>query len=80
MVRTLYCMPTEPENIAEGGRQVDGAIASLDALAMIMKSSKIRDAQEKGSFTIFFDSGIRSGAHIVGLPFTTLVQRIYGSA
>jgi isopentenyl diphosphate isomerase/L-lactate dehydrogenase-like FMN-dependent dehydrogenase len=38
-----------------GGRQVDGAIASLDALANIV-------AAVGGQFAILFDSGIRSGA------------------
>jgi isopentenyl diphosphate isomerase/L-lactate dehydrogenase-like FMN-dependent dehydrogenase len=38
-----------------GGRQIDGAIASLDALQSIV-------AQVKGKITIGFDSGIRSGA------------------
>jgi lactate 2-monooxygenase len=41
-----------------GGRQLDGAIAALDALASI--------AQAVGSdLTLLFDSGIRSGADIV---------------
>ncbi|KFZ00998.1 hypothetical protein V500_00911 [Pseudogymnoascus sp. VKM F-4518 (FW-2643)] len=40
-----------------GGRQIDGAIASLDALREILKAVK-------GKITIGFDSGIRSGADI----------------
>ena len=41
-----------------GGRQVDGAIASLDALATIVDA--VRDQA-----TVLFDSGIRTGADIV---------------
>ncbi|KDR82554.1 hypothetical protein GALMADRAFT_237926 [Galerina marginata CBS 339.88] len=47
-----------------GGRQVDGAIPSLLALEMIMKSSKIKAAQKAGTLTILFDSGIRTGSDI----------------
>lgn len=49
----------------KGGRQVDGALASLDALAIIMKDTGIVQAQRSGRLTIFFDSGIRSGSDIV---------------
>jgi len=48
-----------------GGRQVDGAIPSLYALVNIMKSLKVREAQELGKFTILFDSGIRTGSDII---------------
>jgi lactate 2-monooxygenase len=48
-----------------GGRQVDGAIASLDALALIMKDPEIIEAQRSGKLTVFFDSGIRTGCDIV---------------
>jgi len=48
-----------------GGRQVDGAIGSLDALAMIMKSEKILAAQAAGKFTVLFDSGIRTGPDVL---------------
>ncbi|KAF8964275.1 oxidoreductase [Flammula alnicola] len=48
-----------------GGRQVDGAIPSLLALEMIMKSSKVKAAQQAGKLTIFFDSGIRTGSDII---------------
>jgi lactate 2-monooxygenase len=41
-----------------GGRQVDGAIASLDALATIADAVG-------GELAILFDSGIRSGADVV---------------
>jgi isopentenyl diphosphate isomerase/L-lactate dehydrogenase-like FMN-dependent dehydrogenase len=41
-----------------GGRQVDGAIASLDALSMVVKAVG-------GAIPILFDSGIRRGADIV---------------
>jgi len=45
-----------------GGRQVDGAIASIDALALIMRSTRVRMAQESRKFTVLFDSGIRTGS------------------
>jgi len=48
-----------------GGRQVDGAIASLTALEDIMKSAVIKTAQSEGKFTIIFDSGIRTGSDII---------------
>ncbi|KAF8635988.1 hypothetical protein AX15_000151 [Amanita polypyramis BW_CC] len=48
-----------------GGRQVEGAIPSLYALVDIMKSVKVREAQQSGKFTIIFDSGIRTGSDIV---------------
>lgn len=48
-----------------GGRQIDGAIASLDALELVMKSTRVRDAQASGKFTILFDSGIRTGSDIL---------------
>ncbi|KAF8547078.1 FMN-dependent alpha-hydroxy acid dehydrogenase [Imleria badia] len=48
-----------------GGRQVDGAIGSLDALDMIMRSHKVRAAQQSGKLTILFDSGIRTGSDII---------------
>jgi isopentenyl diphosphate isomerase/L-lactate dehydrogenase-like FMN-dependent dehydrogenase len=48
-----------------GGRQVDGAISSLSALDKICLSEKVRAAQESGKFTVFFDSGIRTGSDII---------------
>ncbi|KAF8158432.1 oxidoreductase [Crassisporium funariophilum] len=48
-----------------GGRQIDGAIPSLLALEMIMKSPKIKAAQQSGQITILFDSGIRTGSDII---------------
>ena len=48
-----------------GGRQVDGALASIDALAEIMTSRKVLDAQASGKLTVLFDSGIRTGVDIV---------------
>ncbi|KAF9464213.1 oxidoreductase [Collybia nuda] len=48
-----------------GGRQVDGGIPSIYALANIMKSAKVRDAQRSGKFTVLFDSGIRTGSDII---------------
>ncbi|KAF7324063.1 Fmn dependent [Mycena kentingensis (nom. inval.)] len=48
-----------------GGRQVDGALPSLYALARIMRSPKIKAAQASGKFTILFDSGIRTGPDII---------------
>ncbi|KAF8883772.1 oxidoreductase [Gymnopilus junonius] len=48
-----------------GGRQVDGAIPSLLALELIMKSPKVKAAQASGKLTVFFDSGIRTGSDII---------------
>ncbi|KAG2121565.1 FMN-dependent alpha-hydroxy acid dehydrogenase [Suillus cothurnatus] len=48
-----------------GGRQVDGAIGSLDALARIMRSPKVLEAQTKGDLTVLFDSGIRTGSDVI---------------
>lgn len=48
-----------------GGRQVDGAIPSLYALENIMKSAKIKEAQQSGKITILFDSGVRTGSDII---------------
>ncbi|KIJ54360.1 hypothetical protein M422DRAFT_153646 [Sphaerobolus stellatus SS14] len=48
-----------------GGRQVDGAIASLDALVDIVQDPTIKSAQAEGKFTILFDSGIRTGSDII---------------
>ncbi|KAI6039659.1 FMN-dependent alpha-hydroxy acid dehydrogenase [Pisolithus marmoratus] len=48
-----------------GGRQVDGAIGSLDALDNIMKSCKVRTAQKSGKLTILFDSGVRTGSDVL---------------
>ena len=44
-----------------GGRQVDGAIASLDALSEIGKDEKVKES----GLEIIFDSGIRTGADIL---------------
>ncbi|KAG0701525.1 FMN-dependent dehydrogenase-domain-containing protein [Suillus ampliporus] len=48
-----------------GGRQIDGAIASLDALDMIMRSQKVLGAQKSGKLTVLFDSGIRTGSDVI---------------
>ena len=40
-------------------------MASLDALAKITTSEKVRTAQASGKFTILFDSGIRTGSDII---------------
>ncbi|KAJ7726536.1 oxidoreductase [Mycena metata] len=48
-----------------GGRQVDGAIPSLYALARIMRSPTIKEAQASGKLTVLFDSGIRTGPDII---------------
>jgi len=48
-----------------GGRQIDGAIGSLDALSKIMHSTKVLEAQKKGDLTVLFDSGIRTGSDVV---------------
>lgn len=60
---------------AQGGRQVDGALASIDALALIMKSSVVREAQKKG-FTILFDSGIRTGPDVVRFALYSYLEYI----
>ncbi|KAB8338842.1 hypothetical protein FH972_021786 [Carpinus fangiana] len=44
-----------------GGRQLDGAIASLDALAEITADEQVK----KSGLTILFDSGIRTGSDIL---------------
>lgn len=44
-----------------GGRQVDGAIASLDALASIAADEKVKQS----GLTLLFDSGVRSGSDIL---------------
>jgi lactate 2-monooxygenase len=44
-----------------GGRQVDGAIASLDALAEIGKDEKVKES----GLTVLFDSGIRTGSDVL---------------
>lgn len=44
-----------------GGRQLDGAIASLDALAEIGADDKVKSS----GLTILFDSGIRTGSDVL---------------
>lgn len=44
-----------------GGRQIDGAISSLSALAKIAQDPIIASS----SLTILFDSGIRSGSDVI---------------
>lgn len=44
-----------------GGRQLDGAIASLDALAEIGGDEKVKSS----SLTVLFDSGIRTGSDVL---------------
>ena len=44
-----------------GGRQVDGAMASLDALAEIGADAKVRSS----GLTLLFDSGIRTGSDVL---------------
>lgn len=44
-----------------GGRQVDGAIASLDALAEIGSDDRVR----RSGLTVLFDSGIRTGSDVL---------------
>jgi lactate 2-monooxygenase len=47
-----------------GGRQIDGALPSFLALVDITASPKIKAAQKAGTFTVLFDSGIRTGSDI----------------
>ena len=44
-----------------GGRQLDGAIASLDALAEIAADEKVKQS----NLTVLFDSGIRTGSDVL---------------
>ncbi|KAF9223352.1 FMN-dependent alpha-hydroxy acid dehydrogenase [Gyrodon lividus] len=48
-----------------GGRQVDGAIGSMDALEKIMRARKVRAAQSTGKLTVLFDSGVRTGSDVI---------------
>ena len=47
-----------------GGRQIDGSVPALWALEQICQSPKVRAAQRDGTFTVLFDSGIRTGTDI----------------
>ena len=47
-----------------GGRQLDGSVPALYALERIMKSPKVRAAQQSGKLTVLYDSGIRTGPDI----------------
>jgi isopentenyl diphosphate isomerase/L-lactate dehydrogenase-like FMN-dependent dehydrogenase len=44
-----------------GGRQLDGAISSLDALAEIGRDARIKES----GLTVLFDSGIRTGSDVL---------------
>lgn len=44
-----------------GGRQLDGAIASIDALAEIGADQKVKES----GLTLLFDSGIRTGSDVL---------------
>ncbi|KAI8716652.1 FMN hydroxy acid dehydrogenase domain-containing protein [Fusarium sp. LHS14.1] len=44
-----------------GGRQLDGAIASLDALAEIAADEKVKTS----NLTLLFDSGVRTGSDVL---------------
>ncbi|KAI9507965.1 FMN-dependent alpha-hydroxy acid dehydrogenase [Russula earlei] len=48
-----------------GGRQIDGAIGSFNALEKITASSRVWRAQENGQFTVLFDSGVRTGSDVI---------------
>jgi hypothetical protein len=65
VVFSLLFHDADSLNLKLGGRQVDGAIPSLLALEMIMKSPKIKAAQQSEKLTILFDSGIRTGSDII---------------
>ena len=47
-----------------GGRQVDGGVSALWSLEHIMKSTKVKEAQAAGKFTVLFDSSVRTGPDI----------------
>jgi|SRR5690242_1911297 len=44
-----------------GGRQLDGAIASLDALAEIGADEQVKES----GLTVLFDSGVRTGSDVL---------------
>lgn len=44
-----------------GGRQLDGAVASLDALEMICSNDTVKNS----NLTVLFDSGVRSGTDVL---------------
>ncbi|EJD37017.1 FMN-dependent alpha-hydroxy acid dehydrogenase [Auricularia subglabra TFB-10046 SS5] len=44
-----------------GGRQVDGAVASLDALAVITADERVKTS----GLTVLFDSGVRTGSDVI---------------
>jgi lactate 2-monooxygenase len=44
-----------------GGRQLDGAVASLDALAEITADDKVKSSD----LTVLFDSGVRTGSDVL---------------
>jgi len=48
-----------------GGRQVDGALGSLDALDRVMRSPRVLEAQKSGKFAVLFDSGVRNGSDVI---------------
>ncbi|KAI0292446.1 FMN-dependent alpha-hydroxy acid dehydrogenase [Russula brevipes] len=65
---TLAAMDARMDGVIvsnHGGRQVDGAIGSFTALEKITASSRVRNAQEQGKFTVLFDSGIRTGSDVI---------------
>ena len=39
-------------------------MSALDALALIMRSTKVEEAEASGKLTVRFDSGIRPGCDI----------------
>lgn len=45
-------------------RRVDGRVSVLWSLEHIMKSTKVKEAQASGKFTVLFDSSVRSGPDI----------------
>ena len=47
-----------------GGRQVDAGVSALWSLEHIMKSTKVKEAQASGNFTVLFDSSVRTGPDI----------------
>ncbi|KAI0320961.1 FMN-dependent alpha-hydroxy acid dehydrogenase [Amylostereum chailletii] len=48
-----------------GGRQVDGAIPSFVALEHVTADGRVKEAQKAGTFTVLFDSGIRTGSDVI---------------
>jgi isopentenyl diphosphate isomerase/L-lactate dehydrogenase-like FMN-dependent dehydrogenase len=65
--RTTVCPQPVANHLTPhlGGRQIDGEITTMDALRDIIASSVVRAAQADGAFTVFLNSGVRTGTDIL---------------